>query len=1278
MSINRLEHQMDSKLLSESVDGMSQSERVISFLRPDDVKIDDRDVAELLKFLSGLSAQFNYYDFSDQVDGNWEGLFKSDMNTLMALISKLDVKGYSKEYARIKQLMAHAKNEAEALRYFKEFLETVRDAAGLITQYAEISLGTDSNHQIAKDFSTILKGSLQELGKLRELNLSAGRLFGEEGTINLGQADDTPDAHPEGQHEAAIEDIFGRSHDVQETIQHAVVFIDQIFSGLKTRFNQLQGVVAYYLKSTDLLKQSYEPHLGLLISFLHLYTHLQEQLNGFTEKHLDFYYQDVLGISPKHSHPDSIHLLFEPSLQAVRLETGEKLMARIKGVEKPLIYGLQKDLVVTRASVAEMKTVYISDADLFSGETEDTNLRSAQVYCGDYPVIEPAKLLKGNLPVHPWPVLGEDQSELAAADRTMEDAAIGMIAGSPLLYLPEGQRSVSLIFKFDNKTFEAFSNFISDFAKKANKTEDAVVIEMLSDAFTAQYTAIDGWQPVKKLWTRMAGDHSIEMAFTLDYKDKGIDVYNPLVHGQRYHTTLPMVRLLLNNRASHNPFSFLRDSSMEQFTIKTKVKGFRSLKLQNNIGSLSSLAPFQLFGPQPSVGSYLDIGNANVFNRFTKDFTIRLDWLDLPRDPGGFSTYYEGYDAGIENDSFKVSMSASCNGKFNPDPGARQSFQLFETTETEDGTSKLDDVTEITGIELKKIAFPNDPPLKEEPNSAALFKEGVIRLTLTTPPEAFGGRLFPQIFPKIVLYNSKRFHRDLPIPNQPFIPQIKAISVDYCQQHTEVLSGTEVENASGETLYLIHQYPFGFKAFYPESEGRVYPFIPAYDYPNNLYIGIKDLSPGQELSLLFQLEERNFHHTVHKSLPVIWSYLYQNTWIPLEPEAVLQDGTNSFINTGIVRLKIPYSISRGNTILNPALYWIRASTMFKSDVNSRVIAIYANAVTATRMMEAGEERKSDLHLPGGSVTGFVRKMPGIQSVWQLFPSFGGKGMEKQDQYRGRISERLRHKQRPLTMQDIEQFVLNEFPGILMVKCFGAGTTGRLILPGINMQVILIPKEQENGCFTSDEPKVNLATLYRVKQFLVPFLSPFIKVEVGNPIYEKVKVVCKVKFNAAPGVDTGHYLQKLNQDIKRYICTWLYQSDAPLKIGATIYLSDMLNFIKNLPYISVVTGFSMVHFFQVRNFRTGEYGAAIIDSAVDNVSFLRGSVPEAVLIPSEDHLITVMKDLVYEQPMEVGIGSLPVGSELSIASRRTESDSTRQPDKREPEEYFRLIINHHID
>jgi hypothetical protein len=170
----------------------------------------------------------------------------------------------------------------------------------------------------------------------------------------------------------------------------------------------------------------------------------------------------------------------------------------------------------------------------------------------------------------------------------------------------------------------------------------------------------------------------------------------------------------------------------------------------------------------------------------------------------------------------------------------------------------------------------------------------------------------------------------------------------------------------------------------------------------------------------------------------------------------------------------------------------------------------------------------------------------------------------------------------------------------------------------------------------------------------------------------------VKFNAAPGVDTGHYLQKLNQDIKRYICTWLYQSDAPLKIGATIYLSDMLNFIKNLPYISVVTCFSMVHFFQFRKFRTGEYGAAIIDSAVDNVSFLRGSVPEAVLIPSEDHLITVMKDLVYEQPMEVGIGSLPVGSELSIASRRTESDSTRQPDKREPEEYFRLIINHHID
>lgn len=397
--------------------------------------------------------------------------------------------------------------------------------------------------------------------------------------------------------------------------------------------------------------------------------------------------------------------------------------------------------------------------------------------------------------------------------------------------------------------------------------------------------------------------------------------------------------------------------------------------------------------------------------------------------------------------------------------------------------------------------------------------------------------------------------------------------------------------------------------------------------------------------------------------------------MPMDPKDILHDTTNNFINTGIVRIKIPYGINKGGTILNPDLYWLKASTSAPTDVTARMIAVYPHATTAIQVPGPDNTGAYHLSLPPNSMKGFLRKMQGIQAIWQPFPSFGGNRTEEEDHYRTRISERLRHKQRPVTNRDIEQIILNEFPQILMVKCIAAGREDQSMLPGINIQIILIPKENDSGQFISNEPKVNLSTLFKVKQFLQPFLSPFIRVEVGNPVYEKVKVVCTVQFIEARGFDQGFYIQELNKDIRKYLCPWLYESTSSLSIGTSIYLADILNYIKGLPYISGATGFSLVHFFKVRDIRTGEHNSKILDTAVDNVEFIRGSVPEAILIPADDHLITVQKNLVYADPSKVGIGSLPVGDELLISGGEDDHNGVKgQFVKPGAEKLFRLIIN----
>ncbi|MGH2644859.1 MAG: hypothetical protein ACRDE2_12980, partial [Chitinophagaceae bacterium] len=473
--------------------------------------------------------------------------------------------------------------------------------------------------------------------------------------------------------------------------------------------------------------------------------------------------------------------------------------------------------------------------------------------------------------------------------------------------------------------------------------EDAVLVEMLSNAFSVDYSTSEGWEPAKHAETKISGDNEIEISFRLSHQDKAINIYAfamPDYHGKNQW---PFIRLLLNNDTSHNPFTFLRGLEIDQLTVKITVKGFRDVKLQNNAGALSPTNPFQIFGPQPSIGAYLNIKNANIFNRFTKDFAIRLDWLNLPKEPGGFESYYAGYNTGIKNNSFCVGISALSGGQFIPESEIQQKFKLFNTGITKEGIEQLAESTVFRGIDFKRIEFSNEMSLMQEEKPEVLFKEGTIKITIDSPPEAFGHKLFPQIFPKILLHNSKRFSKELPIPSQPFIPSVKSVSIDYKLEYTEFVKGSPTDDDAISSVRLIHQYPFGFDKIYPADERPIYPFVPKFDYPCNLYIGIKDITPGGELSLLFKLEEKNFHHTVHKSNPIVWSYLYGRNWVTLRMQDIVQDTTNNFINSGIIRLKIPPLITKNNNaILNPDLYWLRASTHQITYIKSRVIAIYTH------------------------------------------------------------------------------------------------------------------------------------------------------------------------------------------------------------------------------------------------------------------------------------------------------------------------------------------------
>jgi hypothetical protein len=1235
---------MQDQVISEGKDGLSQSDRLLRMLLPENVAIDNRDPAALMLRATRLAAQFNYYNSSNELDGNWQDFFLSDFNILTLMIPALDfaprIRAYEMQVAELRLAVDEVS--------FRERSEGLTNAVAGLADVLTLLLERLNAVTLPVDIIARVSSILDSVLSIRKLV----------GALKTS---------------APTEAVATR----QEQTQYLVAKLHDCFSNLLIQYNRVQEIANYYRRGKDWATAQYPPHLALLITFLRLYGYISTQLNRLTKTHLDFYYRHILGLTSLPEIPDQVHLLFVPEANAgqIYLPAGEVMLADIPGRDEPLRYRLTTDLRVTKTTVAALRTLFTSDRHIFPDDVPEHGLiRNMQLYQGDYAPIPPGALLKGGA-VACWPLFGEDQEELAIDQRSMSDAAIGLLLASPILYLPEGKRMIRLTFRMVASSFGALSTYITRFAAASQKTEEAAQHELLSRVFLIGVTVAGGWSVAEKYSVRIPEKNSLEVLIELGVGAKPLTGYQPGIHGPELKTLLPMVRLLINPGAPHNGLSFFRELKIERVQLQAQVCHFRRVKLQNSIGNLSADSAFQPWGPLPAVGSYLDIKNSNVFSRYTTDVAVRLEWMDLPKDPGGFGTWYAGYDAGITDDSFRVGVSALVNGSQQPPVARQQSFPLY-CRDPDDSVGGPAPVTWLKDIDMKKLEFTNQPLLgKEDEEAEGFFRNGAIRIELLSPPAAYGHALFPRLFPEVAMYNARWWHKRRPLPNQPYTPRAKSVSVNYTLEYTESFKDPMDSNGG---LELIHQYPFGFRRIYPGSDLRTIGFLPTIDPGGHIHIGLCNAGRGEEVSLLFQLEERNFHHTLHDAGVVTWSYLQDEEWVSMDAAAILSDTTNGFINTGIVRMKLPARIALTHDTWPAGSFWLRASLSGAADLDSRVVAISTQAVTAERM--AGQSH-AGLTVPPGSISNGVRKMQGIRQIVQPFASQGGRPAEQDEAYYIRVSERLRHKRRPLTAMDIEQLVLYRFPSIAVVKCIGASHKRPGVHPGVDLQVILISKDGADGNYNNtDQPKVNLATLFAVKNYLAGFASPFIHIEIGNPVYERVKVACQIRLadriNGDARGSEGYYLKQLHDDIRRYLCPWVYSPGLEVKIGTRIYLPEFLTHIRRLPYIAEVTGFSVVHFFSIKDPVTGDLKGALVDSALHAVEYIQGSLPESVLIPADHHLIHLLTEGDYAAPEPSGIGDLSVGEELLLFRREhgQQEGYDEEPESRiDADELFDLTI-----
>lgn len=405
------------------------------------------------------------------------------------------------------------------------------------------------------------------------------------------------------------------------------------------------------------------------------------------------------------------------------------------------------------------------------------------------------------------------------------------------------------------------------------------------------------------------------------------------------------------------------------------------------------------------------------------------------------------------------------------------------------------------------------------------------------------------------------------LPKEPYTPTLKSIFLDY------------TASATIEDIDLIHLYPYS--GTYEHEEIKLQPTLfPTFCDEGTLFLGLKNLVPGNNLNLLFQLAEATSDSESEKQV-VKWHYLDNNVWKPLRKGfEVLNDASENLTTSGIVKLAMPANMTNDNTIMPKGLFWIKASVSQNSKAVSETTGIYSQAISVTFTNdEANDKLRLSQPLPAESISKLNVADASVKSVQQPYDSFGGEVPEIEQQYYVRVSEQLRHKGRAIQKFDYERLALQEFPQLFKAKCINHSFALNANLykndfpyaPGYVILAV-IPDLNKLQAGNSFEPKVPVSIIEKIETFISKRTSPFVRFRAMNPRYEKINFCLRV--NLLPGKDENYYKEQLKEDLKELLAPWAVGQYDKLTFGQCVYRSDIIRFLESTDYVDFITDFRM--------------------------------------------------------------------------------------------------------
>ncbi|GAA3511915.1 hypothetical protein GCM10022393_27030 [Aquimarina addita] len=910
-----------------------------------------------------------------------------------------------------------------------------------------------------------------------------------------------------------------------------------------------------------------DPHLTLFICFLKLLDTSKQQFDGITKRHLDFYYQEVLQLKKQSYTPDKVYALFELAKNVENQQIAkDTLLDGGKDTNgKTRNYAVSEELVVNTTNIAQLKSTYL-DA---TGWYEAPIPNSIDGQGGDFD--------------------NESNSWMPFGNTSYANASFGFTIGAPSLKMSDGPRSIVLTFKL------------------AGKNGTITTTEDFSESLIFSITGASGWitipVPKEKI---MSINGEFSCTLELSETDDAIINYDVTIHSENYNAVHPLIKIEFNKttrEAATNSFKLYKklvDLTIIDIIITTTSLYTKSLLVKNDTGTITTENAFFPFGPQAKKNAKLRIKSEEWIGKNITEAVLKMNWKDLP---DSFATHYSTYTESTVNDGLYDPISDTIVKKTMGDDRFTattsiisknrntqsdlktpdqinidyQVYWLDKLNYLEDdnnnpvGLSTPDKIA-ITATEDTTIA--DNALFKSPERSEFSFFDDAAESYIPLATDAYFLQVeleedfFQDVFGKVL---TAQAIAEKAAPNAPYIPLAEDISV--------TITTEEHFNTLDKHLELFHNYPYGqIKTIASAQASLVSSFTPK----GALFLGLENCIQGTHVQFLFQLEEgtENPDAIISEGYPEIeWHYLHQNEWILFTKEQLLKDETNNFLKTGLVKFKIPKNFDTTNTLLPDSLFWVRASQKSKiigtnlPDTVSRFIEIHPQAVQAEFSNQYNSLDHLQNGIPSNTISKLINRMATVKKVIQPFASFDGIPEEDDTHFYRRISERLRHKNRAITLWDYEHLILQEFPNIHKVKCLNHSSFNSNQSPG-DVLIVVVPDIKNQNVFNVYEPQMSANKLTEIEEYINQLNSSLVNARVVSPVYEPVRVTLDAFFY--PEYDINLYTKLLKEDIAKFLAPWAFDTEASIAFNNTLHESEMIFYIENLQYVDYIKNFSLTH------------------------------------------------------------------------------------------------------